>query len=416
MVGLGEKRASHPKNRQRLLVTEADISDTPNPRGGPMNAPCSRRLARRVVLLTLLTAACGEPTTRPASSRSSPSFAMRAAATCPTAAAVTVSDEAGLLAALAAANPGDVIGINGTIEVTADLVIAKDDITLTCASPGSGLTVKTGATVFSLVTVVAKRVAVERLVLDGSHALNDPYYAFNNGVTTFAEAVRLSNNQVTCSPRDCAFFVGVRDAVVADNYFESAGSVTGVHLQGNGVTRPTDGSRVERNTIVAVSPSTNPAFGGIRPRDGSNVVVSNNVVIGPWANSVSPIELTQSVVEGNRLEGAAVYGVRFFGMSDNVLRNNRITAAGSAGVFAFRACRNVFVGNNLQGNADNLGLIFSLTTGANTLVGNQNVVVDLGSFDCDGDGVADPNIITGRGAVNLGGTISDAVVTANGLR
>lgn len=365
----------------------------------------------------VLAAACSESSAGPR-----PAFAVGGPASCPTPAKFIVTSEASLLAALSAASPGDVIGINGTIELTANLVIAKDDITLTCASPGSGLTVKTGATVLSLVAVVAKRVAVERLVLDGSHALNDPYLAFNDGVTGFAEAVRLSNNRVTCSPGDCALFAGVRGAIVTDNYFESAGSVSGVHLQGNGTppsTRPIDGSRVERNTIVATVP--NPTFGGIRPRDGSKVVVSDNVVIGPWANSISSAELSQSVFERNRLEGAGLYGIRFaasipVGMRDNTLRNNRITGAGSAGVFAQRACGNVFVGNNLQGNADNMGLIFTFTTGANTLAGNENVVVDVGAFDCNGDGVNDPNIITGRGAVNLGGTVSDAVVTANGLR
>jgi hypothetical protein len=376
----------------------------------------------------VLAAACSEPSAGPLEGRANaprPAFAVGGPASCPTPATVVVTDEAGLLAALSAASPGDVIGLNGFFGLTAALNLTRTNLTLTCATPGSGLFVKPGAVMDFLVRAWASGVTVDRLVLDGSAAGRGPYVAVNDGTTGFADGARLTSNRVACGPDECAFLVGTKGAIVADNYFESAGSVTGVHLQGNGTppsTRPIDGSRVERNTIVATAPSTSPGFGGIRPRDGRNVVVSNNVVIGPWANSVSPIELRQSVFEGNRLEGAAVYGVRFSagagstGMSDNVLRNNRITAAGSAGVFAFRACGNVFVGNNLQGNADNIGLIFAVTTGANTLVGNQNVVVDVGSFDCNGDGVADPNIITGRGAVNLGGTISDAVVTANGLR
>ncbi len=64
--------------------------------------------------------------------------------------------------------------------------------------------------------------------------------------------------------------------------------------------------------------------------------------------------------------------------------------------------------------------IFTSTTGANTLVGNQTVVVDNGAFDCDGDGVNDANIITGLGAVlngvNLGQIVSDPVVSSNRLR
>jgi len=50
-----------------------------------------------------------------------------------------------------------------------------------------------------------------------------------------------------------------------------------------------------------------------------------------------------------------------------------------------------------------VGAIFDETTGANVLVGNQNVVIDDGgSFDCNGDGVGDPNIITGPGSVRRG--------------
>jgi hypothetical protein len=70
-------------------------------------------------------------------------------------------------------------------------------------------------------------------------------------------------------------------------------------------------------------------------------------------------------------------------------------------------------------NADDLGAIFLETTGANTLVGNKNVVVDNGDFDCDGDGISDPNVITGNGAVlngvNLGEIVSDAVVSSRGI-
>ena len=45
------------------------------------------------------------------------------------------------------------------------------------------------------------------------------------------------------------------------------------------------------------------------------------------------------------------------------------------------------------------------------------LLIDNGAFDCDGDGVNDPNIITGAGAVmhgvTLGQVVSDAVSTTN---
>src|SRR5206468_2851845 len=71
---------------------------------------------------------------------------------------------------------------------------------------------------------------------------------------------------------------------------------------------------------------------------------------------------------------------------------NVVTGAASGGIFARKACGNVFVGNNLQGNESNIGLIFPDTSGANTVVGNSNVIVDNGAYDCNGDGGNDPNI------------------------
>ena len=99
---------------------------------------------------------------------------------------------------------------------------------------------------------------------------------------------------------------------------------------------------------------------------------------------------------------------------DNVLRSNRVTGAGLFAI-RIRGCSNVLVGNNV-GSADNGGgVLFDVSSGANSLAHNKNVVVDDGAFDCDGDRVDDPNIITGSGAVehgaNLGELVSDAIST-----
>ena len=70
--------------------------------------------------------------------------------------------------------------------------------------------------------------------------------------------------------------------------------------------------------------------------------------------------------------------------------------------------------------SSDLGLIFPDTSGANTVVGNPTLVVDNGAYDCNGDGVSDPNIITGAGAVmhgvNLGQVVNDAVVSSKRLQ
>lgn len=77
-------------------------------------------------------------------------------------------------------------------------------------------------------------------------------------------------------------------------------------------------------------------------------------------------------------------------------------------------------GEQPSGNGGGVGLIFPDTSGANTVVGNPSVIVDNGAFDCDGDGVNDPNIITGAGAVmhgvNLGQVVSGAVASSNRLQ
>src|SRR5881396_403979 len=77
------------------------------------------------------------------------------------------------------------------------------------------------------------------------------------------------------------------------------------------------------------------------------------------------------------------------------------------------------LGTNLQGNAGDVGAVFPDSSGANTLAGNGTIVVDDGAFDCDGDGLNDPNVITGAGAVrhglHVGETVSGAVRTVRGI-
>lgn len=256
--------------------------------------------------------------------------------------------------------------------------------------------------------------SVERNRLEG--AVDDGADLF------FVDGLRFLSNEVSCGSGACIFMNSGPGALIADNRFESAGSGTGVQLQ-NGI----DGTRVERNTIIATARSTVNFLGAIRVRDGSDVVVADNVVVGPWINSVAPTSLVRSRFEGNDLEGAQRYGIRmsavFAGvpppMTNNLFRSNRITAAATAGILGHLACANQFIGNNLQGNAGNMGAIFDETTGANILAGNMNIVIDDGLGDCNGDGVADVggNIITGRGLVLRGMPFSpppsDAAATSS---
>ncbi len=350
-----------------------------------------------------------------------PALASAIRGPCPGPATVVVTDEAALHAAVAAAAPGAVIAIDGTITLATGFVhFQTGDVTLTCATRGSGLAADAAAALGYLIVVAAPRVTVSNLVLDGRN-VNQPYYSNNNGVTALGSEPRLLDNAMYCGSDLCAFLVNGTSAAVAGNYFEAASGVTGVHLQGPA----SDDARVERNALVATAPIASPAFGAIRVRDGDRMVVAHNTITGPWRNGMATASAFQLLIEKNSVGGAREFGLR---LSTNapiptagaVIRNNQFTGAGSAGIFARLLCSALFEGNNLNGNAGNTGLIFDVPTGANTVVGNTNVVIDNGAFDCDGDGVNDPNIIGGKGAVlhgvNLGSLVSEWVTGSNVLR
>ena len=253
---------------------------------------------------------CQDQSLSPAAGHAGPSFATTASApACPTSPTVTVTDEPALRAAIVAAQPGDMIAVSGTIVVTADDTIATDNVTLTCATPGSGL-VATGFDVLDMVTVAARGVVVDGLVLDGSQAGDSPYLALNDGVSALAQDVRFTNNTVTCARfGECVFIVGGTGAVVSDNQFQATDAFSGIHMQANGPD-PTvflpiriDGARVERNTIVAITPSFGLRFGAIRVFDADNVMIADNVVSGPWRNGFSPFRLANSQIQRNQITG-----------------------------------------------------------------------------------------------------------------
>lgn len=264
---------------------------------------------------------------------------------------------------------------------------------------GNSFTTDGGTTTIGLFGVNGALIAGNTL----SGGLGAPVTSF---VVDFqsVSALRFTGNSVDCL-NACLFADFSPGAVVTQNHFISEGSLTGVQLQGL-----TDGDSVIENTVLATVPSFAPQFGGIRMRDGANVVVIGNTVTGPWANSIALNDLVGADVERNTLQGAVEAGIGLatggttlpVAMTSNVFRANRVSAAGIAGITARLSCSNTFVGNDLAGNAGNVGMEFDSTTGANTYVGNPTVVVDNGVFDCNGDGIDDPNIISGtprRGAV-----------------
>src|SRR5260370_22157904 len=117
-----------------------------------------------LVVLVVAAAACREPNTPPTALKA-PALVVSAGGACPAPTDFIVSNEAELLAAIGAATPGQVIGVRGNIVVSADILITTPGITLTCASAGAGLTAQPADT--DMLTVLADRVTVDRLVLDG---------------------------------------------------------------------------------------------------------------------------------------------------------------------------------------------------------------------------------------------------------
>lgn len=350
---------------------------------------------RATLVAAVLLTACRESATDPGTAVRA-SLAVDASAACPPAPTFVVSDEVGLLAALGAAQAGDVIALDGFFPVGADVNITTEGLRLTCATLGSGLFVQPGTVVAVLVNIVANGVTIDHLVLDAGSLFTDP-------VDVLAADVQFLNNAVRCGGL-CLIAAVAPRVVVAENHFEAAGAVTGVHLQAG-----VDGARIQRNRIVAIAPSGVSIFGGIHVRDGHNVLVTDNIVQGPWSNSIAPANLTHSQFASNHLQGARFNGIQFTGAQlfiENVFRGNSVTDADSAGILVRSACRNSFVNNDLNGNGGNIGAVFAVTTGANILVsplGTTNEVIDNGgTFDCNGDGVGDPNIITGPGSVLTG--------------
>ncbi len=387
------------------------------------------------VLAFVTVAGCRDAGPLVASRTKGPAFDAMGAPGCPgaTAAAVTVSDEAGLRAALQAAVPGEVIAVSGMIAVTADLTVTTDGLELTCATPGSGLVAAASGAAFDMVTVLAKGVTVDRLVLDGSAAGDGPYLAFNDGVTGFATDAHVTNNQITCpSGGVCVFIVGAPRTIITGNHITVAAPFTGVHIQPSGVIprlNPSDDSRVEGNTLVATSQSQPSPFGAIRVITASRVSVANNVIRGPWANGMVLTDFADGHVAQNDIENPLAWGVRLsrgFVPFPNILVtntafvNNSVTGAASGGVFAFKACNNAFLTNVLEGNGGDIGIFFPTFSGGNVVVGVDNAtVIDNGAFDCDNDGDTDPNVIKGQGAQHQADPAadpSDPVRQAHGVK
>lgn len=356
-------------------------------------------------------AACQDhPVAAPESAAALSAMAGAAGARCAASPTVTVADERGLRTALDTARAGDVIAVSGLILLSDFVEVRAAGVTLTCAGEGAALTRavrdSAGAPLDYLLWVSASDVTVQGLALEGAGLSQTPFIAFAPAQGALRN-VRLLDSGVSCGAQNCAFFIGVAGARVAGNRITSGGTGAGVQMQGTGALtggvfeHRIDGSVVSRNVIVSNAPSGLPSLGGVRVRDGARVEVTENEITGPWRNAVAVSELDAATVDRNRISGSSFFGIlvgsnpfTFPSVRGSSFSANRVSDVFSSAVNVRWACSNTFQGNELRHNPRR-AFTFEATTGANVFRGTGELVADNGRQDCDGDGVFDPNLITG---------------------
>ncbi|HEX2207409.1 MAG TPA: right-handed parallel beta-helix repeat-containing protein [Longimicrobium sp.] len=376
-------------------------------------------LATSLVLAAAALAACADQPTTPSARSAGPSLS--SAAACAASPTAVVSTDAELRAAVAAAQPGDVIAISGTIILPTQVTLTTPGITLTCAGPGAGLQVVEGSRGV-LLEIAARDITVTGLHLDAEYAFG-AIVGFNVFDEDFS-GIRVTHNNIGCGYTVCVFFVGTQGTHITDNHFEGDSTNTGIQFQAPyrdaaGIPiNPPDDVVISRNVMETEDSYPSSIYGAIRVRDGSNATITHNDVGYGWTSGIVLTNVFNSRVEHNRINGALNYGiavaeivslpVTLRGVS---FTGNQVSHSGIAAMSIARACGNVFTGNNVQGN--DRGAVFLASTGANVWRGNPGVVEDGGSFDCDGDGSVDPNQITGT-SVAPGASFAPAAHADNG--
>ncbi len=372
-----------------------------------------------VLTAAILAAACQEPTadlTQP-----TPAFSYSATGSCPAHADFVATDMSSLLTAVSAARPNDTVAVSGTIDVSGtQVIITTDDLTITCATPGSGLRTEAGSGIDWLLMVFARRVSVERLTLDATNVGDGAYLAyFNPDVGAFAGDARFANNVVTCGPGRCAFvgadnFAQMHGALVAGNSFIAAGGQNAIQAQG------IDGARIERNTVTAAGPSTD----GIASNGTIDLSVTDNTITGPFATSLDLFDgVFSSSVARNRVGGGGDPIVLVGG--DGVQFVDNEVQCGGTCLFTDGAARSVIANNRFESAGSGTGVHLQTGTDSSRIEGNTIIATApsstpfLGGIRVrDGRGVVIAhNVVSGPWANSLALTdLPDARVEDNRLQ
>lgn len=370
----------------------------------------SHARATSLALLALLAACTDQPVT-PVARDAGPSLSAAATA-CAASPTTVVHTDAELRAAVASAGAGDVIAISGTIPLDSSVVVQTEGITLTCAEPGAGLSFGPGNS-FGLLELYAGHTTVSGLTLDAEYGYS-PILAFAVFNPAGIPNIRLVGNEIHCGYDFCLFGVGVPYLEITDNHFIGDETRFGIQIQAlrqldGTINAPSDGIVISRN-VIENHEGYLAVYGGIRVRDGRDVTITHNDILGSWSNGIVLTNIYDSRVEHNRIDGALRDGIDLalivanrISIGNVSFKANQISNVGRAGISARAACRNTFEGNNVQDNP--VGARFEFTTGDNVYRGNHGVVQDGGAFDCDRDGDIDPNHISGVPSAALRDTI-----------
>lgn len=143
---------------------------------------------------------------------------------CPTDPDAVVSTPSGLRQALSDASAGDVVAIDGTISLPSSRVrIEGDGITLTCATPGSGIEAGPSFGDGRLLFPLGKGLTIRDLVLDAHPGGDDrPLVAIfaanlDSDPAARAEDLTLEDNLIRCGRNKCVTARGVAGLEVKEN-------------------------------------------------------------------------------------------------------------------------------------------------------------------------------------------------------
>jgi hypothetical protein len=310
-----------------------------------------------------------------------------------------------LRSALARAKPGNVIAIKGMIQITRDLQISTPGIVLTCDKAGSGLQAagtNPGDFVQTLLLVTASGVQVNHLVVD-SRAAHAALVALGSDGLPAVQDVVFEDNSIQCATDElCVEFLGnVEGGRISRNEITGEGTNVAIRLfaritfEGTSLVR---GTRVEDNVLTAPT-NVASALWGLEMAFADRIVVTGNTIHGPWRIGMHAVNLSNSTIRNNVIDGPRQFGIlvpRSFtpdeGLNGSSVALNRIRGTGEAAISLNVGCGNDWYLNDISGNGS--GMFLLAPTGNNRVTTTEpNLINDAGAYDCDGDGVNDPNTI-----------------------